>query len=131
VNAGEQRITLQRRGNLLRKLLFIFRNDASPSVRITTEWPTDFRVEYEQAILHGVERTKWLNDYHEFTGTTPPTGVIPWDFTHEFGKAGYENRELYLPTTMSSRIEVVGTFGGAGVLTVLTNDVAPAPRVAA
>jgi len=127
VNAGEQRLTLQRRGNLLRKVLFIFRDAAQ--LRSTADWPTDFRIEFEQVILHGVERQKWIDDYVEYSGITVPTGVIPWDFTHEGGRAGSENRELYLATTQSSRIDIVGTFAAAGTVTMLTNDVAPAPKV--
>lgn len=126
VSAGEQRIPISRKGNLIRKMIFIYRNDASPSVRNTSEIPADFRLEYEQAIIHGVERQKFDNDYHEWTGVDVPTGVFVWDFAHDRGKGGYENRELYLPTTMSSRVELVGSFGGAGVLTILTNDIAPA-----
>jgi hypothetical protein len=40
-----------------------------------------------------------------------------------------ENRDLWLPTLGSTRLELQGSFGGAGVLTVLTNDVAIAGSV--
>ena len=131
VNSGEQRLKLTRLGNLMRQIVFIFRNDASPSVRISTEYPTDLRLEFEQRIVHNVERQLFDNLYYEHTGVSVPTGVLVWDFTHEMGRAGHENRNLYLPTTQASRVELVGSFGGAGTLTVLTNDVAPAPVASA
>jgi len=56
--------------------------------------------------------------------------VWVYDFCHEFdGALGRENRDLWLPTLGSSRVELQGTFGAAGVLTILTNDVAIAGSV--
>jgi hypothetical protein len=57
-------------------------------------------------------------------------GVYVYDFAHEFdGTIGHENRDLWLPTLGSTRLEIQGSFTTAGVLTVLTNDVAIAGTV--
>jgi hypothetical protein len=57
-------------------------------------------------------------------------GVFLYDFTHEFdGTLGQENRDLWLPTLGSTRLELQGVFANAGQLTVLTNDVAIAGPV--
>jgi hypothetical protein len=57
-------------------------------------------------------------------------GVFVYDFMHEFdGLLGREMRDLWLPTLGSSRLEIQGTFGNAGSLRVLTNDVAVAGSV--
>ena len=57
-------------------------------------------------------------------------GVFVYDFMHEFdGLYGRGNRDLWLPTLGSTRLEVQGSFGTAGTLTVLTNDVAIAGSV--
>jgi hypothetical protein len=58
------------------------------------------------------------------------SGVFVYDFTHEFDQTiGQENRDLWLPTLGSTRLELQGSFTNAGVLTVLTNDVAIAGPV--
>ena len=126
ITAGEQRIRLTRMGNLVRNLVAVFRNDASPSVRNTSEIPADFRLEWDGRILDNIARDVLRNQTREHFGYDPDTGVLVWDFTHDAdGHAGNEARHLYLPTTQATRLELVGTFGGDGVLTVLTNDVAP------
>lgn len=58
------------------------------------------------------------------------SGVFPYDFAHEFkGQVGFELRDLWLPTLGSTRLEIGGTWGAAGTLYVLTNDVAVAGNV--
>jgi hypothetical protein len=92
-----------------------------------------------------VERNNWKNQMYERTGfggsvgaTTPAAdsaqgldnGVFVYDFTNEFdGTLGRENRDLWLPTQGSTRLELQGSFANAGTLTVLTNDVAIAGTV--
>ena len=57
-------------------------------------------------------------------------GVFVYDFMHEFdGLFGRENRDGWLPTLGSTRLELQGTFGAAGTITVYTNDVAIAGNV--
>jgi hypothetical protein len=72
-------------------------------------------------------------------GATVPANESPqgldnsvwvYDFCSEFdGGLGRENRDLWLPTLGSTRLELQGSFGAAGALTVFTNDVAIAGSV--
>jgi hypothetical protein len=59
-------------------------------------------------------------------GFDPDTGVIAYPFTHDFdGHPGNEMKDLWMPSMQSSRLEIRGTFGEAGTLSVLTNDIRP------
>lgn len=128
VNAGDQRIRLTRVGNLLRTLVLVFRN-ATP-VRNTTNFPDPLRLEHDGIIVANLGRDLMRHYVRERYGFNPETGVFVFDFTHDLdGKAGNELRDLYLATTQASRVELVGSFGAAGTLDILFNDVAPAGDV--
>lgn len=134
INSGEQTIRLTRMGNLIRGLIFIFRNDSSPSVRNSTEWPDPARLTLDSRQVQNLSSSVWkhfMAERYGFDGAAAAangldTGVFVWDFIHDFdGKAGAELRDQYLATTQATRLELSGSFGGGGTLTVLYNDVAP------
>jgi hypothetical protein len=128
VNAGDQRIRLTRVGNLIRNLLFIFRN-ATPA-RISTAFPDPVRVEWDGKILFNMGSLIWQHYMRERNQLTADTGVFAYQATFDLDyKPGNEMRDQYIPTTQATRLELVGSFGVAGTLTVLTNDVAPAGDV--
>lgn len=149
VNAGAQTIRLTRVGNYLRNLIFVFR--AAGGTRATNAgfWPDPLTLLLDTRPLDIIELNNFRNQMFEETGfgaqyangatiqspsvDTPgglDNSVWVYDFAHEFdGLIGRENRDLWLPTLGSSRLEIQGTFGGAGSLTVLTNDVAIAGSV--
>lgn len=128
ITAGEQRIRLTRVGNLIRNLVLVYRN-ATP-VRNTTNFPDPLRIEWDGKIYTNEGRDIIRQHTRERYGFTPETGVFVFDFTHDMdGKPGNELRNLYLPTTQASRLELVGNFGAAGTLAILTNDVAPAAGI--
>jgi hypothetical protein len=53
-------------------------------------------------------------------------GVYPYDYCHEFdGKVGHETGDLYLPTIESEQFVLRGSWGNAGTITLLVNDVLP------
>ena len=55
--------------------------------------------------------------------------VLP--FTDEFdGKPGRELGDGYVRTNSATRIELVGTWTVAGSVSIMTNEVVPAPAVA-
>jgi hypothetical protein len=57
-------------------------------------------------------------------------GIFPYDLCHEFdGQVGMELNDGWMPTLSSTRLEIQGTFGVAGTLTVLTNDISVAGNV--
>lgn len=150
VSAGDFNVRLTRMGNYIRNIIFVYTRTASTRANGDTDWPSETRLEWDTRPLDIIEKNNWKNQIMErygfvgnFNGTTPaPTavaaeapggrdnGVFPYDFCHEFdGKVGNENRDLWLPTLASTRLEIRGNFGTAGTLRVLTNDVSVAGQV--
>lgn len=134
LNAGDQTTRLTRVGNMIRSLIFVFRTTAP--ARSTTNFPDPARLQLEGRIVENIGRDLWRAIGYEQTqmisaegdATNPfPTGVFAYNFDTDLsGKAGNEMRDLWLPTSQATRLELVGTYGAAGTLTVITNDVAPA-----
>jgi hypothetical protein len=146
ISAGQQTVRLTRVGNYIRNLLFIYRAAGAPGSRSSNHalMPDPLTLLLDTRPLDIIERNNWIHQMYEQTGYgsgyadaatyKAPTndgpialdnGVWLYDFCHEFdGLLGRENRDLWLPTLGSSRLEVQGNFGAAGTLTVLTNDVA-------
>ncbi|MCA1569735.1 MAG: hypothetical protein LC798_05320 [Chloroflexi bacterium] len=129
VNAGDQRVRLPRVGNLLRTLVFILRTTGAGTPRTTVDFPDPVRVELDRNVLtnewrdyrRGLMRERYTQALDAFD-----TGVLVVDFTHDLDyKPGNEMRDQYLPTTQATALEVLGSFGAAATLTVLTNDVGP------
>jgi hypothetical protein len=117
-------------GNLVRCLIFIYRDDTAVRIRRDDEWPQDsLRITYAARPLEDRSMRGWKNVMRKHYGHPAPSGVIVYDKIHDGeGHSGNESRNQYLATADSTRIEaMVGTYGGSGgVLTVITNDVAPA-----
>lgn len=133
VSAGQQTIKLTRLGNYLRNLIFIFRSSAARSTG-DTNWPDPVTLALDTRNIDVLAKGIWQSVEYErygLTGTADATGardngVYPYDFCSEFdGTVGFENRDLWVPTQPSTRLELQGNFGASGVLTVLTNDVNP------
>lgn len=151
ITAGQQTVRLTRVGNYIRNLIFTYRNDAGSRVTADPQFPNPLTLYLDTRPLDIIERNNWRNQMYERTGfggsigqdfgvaglAIPGdssrglnNGVYVYDFTHEFdGGLGYENRDLWLPTLGSTRLEVQGNFGVSGTLTVQTNDVAIAGSV--
>jgi len=136
VNSGQQTIRLQRVGNLVRDLIFVYR-DAS-GVRNKANFPAPFQIYWDTRLLKEYQPITWRGQMSQRFGLTGaddtaaglPTGVYVEDYMHEFdGQAGAELRDGWLPTVQSTRLEVFGNFGAPGTLTILTNDVSPAGEV--
>lgn len=151
VSTGQQTIRLTRVGNYIRNLIFVLRSGAAPSQRSNAQtlWPTQTTLYLDSRPIDVITDTLWLNQMWERSGlggayavTTGvnanelpmglDNGVRVYDFAHEFdGMYGRENRDLWLPTLGSTRLEIQGVFGTltSGTLTVLTNDIAIAGNV--
>lgn len=143
VSAGSNTIRLTRVGNYIRNLVFEYR--ANTRAAGQTNFPNPFTLLLDARPLEILETNNLTQQMYERTdygmavGTIIPAyespngmdnGVFVRDYTHEFdGMAGHENNDLWLPTLASTRLEVQGSFGAAGTLTVLTNDVAIAGNV--
>lgn len=151
VSAGQQTIRLTRVGNYIRNLIFVLRRAGTSRANGNSDWPDPTSIFLDTRPLDIVEINNWKQQMYERTGyggalataigtagTVPANdsaggldnGVFVYDFMHEFdGHLGFENRDLWLPTLGSTRLELQGTFANAGVLTVYTNDVAVAGSV--
>lgn len=138
VNAGDQTIRLTRVGNYIRNLIFMFTRTASTRANGEADFPNPSRIYLDTRPVMELNKSVFNHYLWERTGRTTvgdaaggkDNGVFPLDFTHEFdGNLGHENRDLWLPTLGSTRLELQGNFANAGVLTVLTNDVAIAGPV--
>lgn len=149
VAAGQQQVRLTRVGNYLRNLIFILRRGGTSRANGHVDMPDPTTLFLDTRPVDVVERNNWLNQMYERSGNGGraaggaltanvaldaagglDAGVFVYDFMHEFDAGlGRETRDLWLPTLGSSRLEVQGTFGNAGSLTVLTNDVAIAGSV--
>lgn len=135
VNAGQSNGQIFGRvGNIVRGWLFVFRN-ASGVRQAAANFlnpATLYRDGYNYDVI---DINNWLTEIgYRFgynTGTFdgnggPDTGVYPYMFIFDFsGIPGNELRGQYWPTLQSSRIELDGSYGVAGTLEVITNDIAP------
>lgn len=145
VSAGQQTIRLTRVGNYIRNLIFVLRRAGTSRANGASDIPDPTTLYLDTRPLDIIEPNNWRNQMYERTGfggavgtevpaaETPrglDNGVFVYDFMHEFdGTLGRENRDLWLPTLGSTRLEIQGNFANAGTLTVLTNDVAIAGPV--
>lgn len=144
INSGNFKFRLTRVGNYIRNLIFVFR--AATRALGESNWPdplTWFIDSRPQELIEiGTLRDR-IHDRYGYGGTGlagaaianeaangRDAGVFVLDFCHEFdGQAGHENRDLWLETEGGTKLEIQGTFGAAGTMTVLTNDVSVAGAV--
>lgn len=136
VNAGATTVKHVRVGNYIRNLIYVLRragtsraNGELDLANQTLQWYVDSRLLSNEQIeflrVRGTERYDMVTATFESAGG-PDNGVFVYSFCHEFhGKAGYEMRDLWLPTTQATRLELVISPPNSGVLTVMTDDVAP------
>jgi len=129
LGSGTQVVGLPKLGNLIRNLILVFRN-TSDGLRSSTNFPADVKFSVDGRILLNFPKTlirHYMGERYGYAAADLDTGVYVLDMTHDFdGHPGGEMRDLYLPTTQASRVEIEGSFGAAGTLTILTNDIAPA-----
>jgi hypothetical protein len=149
VGAGFQTIRLTRVGNYIRNLIIINRRAAGTRVNGQLDFPDPIWLYLDARPLDNVSKAVWTETMYRRSGfggraqggvltaalaaDTPgalDSGVFVYDFCHEFnGTIGQENRDLWLPTLGSTRLEFQGTWAQPSVMTVLTNDVAIAGSV--
>lgn len=122
--AARQQIRFPRVGNLIRNAIMVFRDTGG--LRDATVEPDDFTLNWDArqvlvALPNQIHRSL-VRDQNNFN---TPAGVLPLQFnTDQDGVAGQENRHLWLPTVGSTRLEIDATFGAAGTMEIITNDVA-------
>lgn len=129
--SGLQRVRLERVGNFIRHLGFVFRDSSGD--REGDTFPTSLKLSLDGQLLHDeltiLRRSKMQRRYgYSLNGIDNADfdeAVVVYDFSHDFdGKPGGELRDLWLPTVQSTRLELEFDAGEAGTLEILTNDVA-------
>jgi hypothetical protein len=138
VPSGQQTIRLPRVGNYIRHLAFVYRDAGGSRANGAGFFPDPSVTMWDTKILESLPRDVWkhyMQQRYDYVNAVEAArgldnGVFIRDFAHDFdGGVGYELRDGWLPTVQSTRLEVQGNFSGAGVLTVLTNDVSPAGEI--
>lgn len=127
VLVGANTVALTRVGNLIRTLLFVSRD--ATGARVDTSFPDPVSFNWDGMVIHNASQ-RYLKQraYEQTNGVlTLPTGVFPFLFNNAGPEQaiGNENPDLWLPTSNSSRLEIVGSSAAAGSIQVLTNEVAP------
>jgi hypothetical protein len=127
VLVGANTVGMTRVGNYIRAFGFIGR-DAS-GVRTNASLPDPFQFNWDgMSIINTSQNYMRQKLYESTNGTvTLPTGVLGllFDTGGAAGDIGNDPSTLWLPTMQSSRLELTGTWAGAGSTQVLTNEIAP------
>ncbi|OFV82822.1 MAG: hypothetical protein A2Y78_10120 [Acidobacteria bacterium RBG_13_68_16] len=145
VNAGSLNLRLQGIDALVRGLVFVLTDGSSSRSVGDTSFPDPFTIKYEGKEILNRFKTIWQQQISEqygygrapggaLTAVVAPEaagardlGVYPWMFHTDFTTApGAETRLTYLPVSSATSIELTGTLGNAGTLTVLVNKIVPA-----
>lgn len=128
INSGQFVARWPRMGNVLRNVVCVFRNGSGVRTSSAFPDPTTLALDSNQLV---VQRRRTQPMY--FVERTPSlsaacramlNGVVVFDFTSDWnGALGFEMRDQWLPTTGATRLELTGSWGTSGTLTVMTNDV--------
>lgn len=125
LNSGDNGIRVKRVGNLFRNLVLITRDSSGDRVADSV-LPDPIRVDWDSLTLKNEGRSLLLTKMENEYGVANPQGVLVYTFCDDLdGKPGAEMRNALLPTTPATRLEFNGSWGGAGSLTVMINDIAP------
>lgn len=126
--AGENYIAVPKVGNLIRALVFVFRDGTG--VRTDAQAGTALgllELRLDQRVLQQTPFDLLKTQFAEGAVLTaaPDAGVAPFLFNDdELGHIGNGTQQLYLPTLQSSRLELRVPSALAGSIDILTNDVA-------
>lgn len=141
VSSGNFDARLTQLGNYIRMIIPILRRSSSTRANGESDWPDPVSIVLDNDVKDYVPKETWIRDLYEkyklglnTVGTAgvgdvtngKDNGVYPYDYCHEFdGKVGHETGDLYLPTIESEQFVLRGSWGNAGVITCLINDILP------
>lgn len=139
VSAGQNTIRLTRVGNYIREAIFVYRDTTGARVTYgSNNFPTPSVLYLDTRPIDTMLDVVWRSSMVERTGYSGTLnavnglddGVWVYDGCHEFdGMIGNELNDGWIPTLSSTRLEIQGSFGVAGTLEVLTNDISVAGNV--
>jgi hypothetical protein len=125
---GANTLRFPRVGNLIRLLILVARD--ATGARTDTVMPDAPRLQLDGRDLQNYQSRltlrRLLNE--KLDDALTDAGVFAFPFHHFGGRgigAGAGNRNGWLATVQSARLELFGNAGAAGTLQVITNDVAP------
>lgn len=139
--AGANTIKHTRVGNLIRNLIYVNRragtsraNGEADLASLQIQWYVDSRLLTNKSIELIRENMSAANELSnaaaEAAGGIDNGVFCLSDFIVDLdGHSGYEMRDGWLQTTQATRFEIAMTLANAGVLTVMTDDVAPRGNV--
>lgn len=142
VSAGQFDARVRKLGNYLRMLVPILRRASSTRANGDSDWPDPIQIVLDEDVKDNIWKDTFVRDIYEkygygqagatadaFTvsgGVGRWNGVFPITYNHEFvGQVGHETGDLYLPTIESEDYILRGSYGNAGVITMLVNEVLP------
>jgi len=136
IGAGQQTVRLLRVGLYIRMLIVTLLGAAGARDVTDTDWADPVQLFLDGFELINMSQNLLWTEQYTLYNVTPNTteaanardaGVYVFQFVDDDSSVlGNEERNRYLPTLQSSRLEIRGSFSGAVTgLSVLTNDVAP------
>lgn len=125
---GQNTLRFPRVGNLIRLLILVARD--ATGARTDTVMPDGPRLALDGRDLQNYNSRTTLRRLtnEKLPDAVTDAGVFVFPFNHFGGRgigAGAGNRNGWLATVQSARLELFGTAGAQGTLQVVTNDVAP------
>jgi hypothetical protein len=141
VSSGQFDARLTQLGNYIRMIIPVLRRSSSTRANGESDWPDPVSIVLDNDVKDYIPKEMWIQDVYEKWGyalvgqgtngvgdvaNAKDNGVYPYDYCHEFdGKVGHETGDLYLPTIESEQFVLRGSWGNAGTITLLVNDVLP------
>lgn len=131
VPSGQFQIPVLRVGGLIRWICFVGRKTSAEGERNDKVMPSQPILFWDGRQLYNEPKSyRFTRSNEPINSTTAlgrPTGVVAYTFNRTaLDRCGDERPYLYLPTTEATRLELEGSFEEAGVMQVLTCEVAPA-----
>lgn len=126
VVVGDNTLGVTRVGNYIRLLVGVCRTVAG--ARSDTVLPDPIQLNWDgNQIWKSNQNYMKASVFEKLSGAvTFPAGVFVFPFNHQFiGRMGNETPDLWMPTTQSTRLDIVGTCAAAGTWQYLVNDVQP------
>lgn len=138
VSAGQFDVRVRKLGNYLRLLIPILRRSSSTRANGDTDWADPVQIVLDEDVKDNVSKNTWLEDIREWygygvAGSTADTfaNALPGRFNGVFpisymsGPPGFDNMDRLLPTIESEDYILRGSWGSAGVMTMLVGEVLP------
>lgn len=129
LSVGQNTITMNRTGNLIRNVILVFRN--SVGVPVNTQLPDPFRLSVDARDVYsdfaGYRTTRQFEQLETNQAVANfPAGVVGLVFDNSvLNKAGDGSPAAFFPTVQSTRWDFICNVAAVGSVDIIVNDVAP------